>query len=82
MLNPAAARRREGGGLSPRPLRPVGPVNSKHSMEQFIHKHRRIAFIARLYMAPPQQFERGRSGAIKMYLTHAEWRARERRRNA
>ena len=57
-------------------------VNSQHSMEQFIHKHRRIAFVARLYMAPPEQFKIGRAGPIKMYLTHAEWQEREKRRHA
>lgn len=56
-------------------------VNSQHKMDQFVHRHRRkAAFVARLYMATKVEMKRGKSGAIKMYITYAEWRERQKRK--
>lgn len=51
-------------------------VNSRHKLNQFVHKHRREpAFVAKLYMASGQRFERGYTGKVEMFLTHTEWKA-------
>jgi hypothetical protein len=47
-------------------------LHSRHKLDQFVRKHR-YPFIARLYMAKPERFERGKGGEIKMWKTEAEW---------
>jgi hypothetical protein len=39
-------------------------VNSRHKLAQFAHRHRRKAFIARLYMPSHHRFQRGGPGKI------------------
>ena len=65
------------GGRNDFPRIARNVVNSRHKMDQFVHKHRRkAAFVARLYMATAGEMERGKGGAINMYITYAQWRAR------
>jgi hypothetical protein len=55
-------------------------VYSRHRMEQFVHKHRRAPFIARLYMPSKEDHELQKAGPIKMYLTYEEWLMKEARK--
>jgi len=49
--------------------------NFVHSLSRVEKRVREVEdpFIARLYMAPDADFEEGRSGEVRLWLTRAEW---------
>jgi hypothetical protein len=59
-------------GTYPHPQVARNLVNSQYRMARFIRKHR-DPFVARLYMANPDEMRRGRAGEVSMWLTYNEW---------